>query len=314
MNVECICIHLLKNIRQNNLTGVIHSVFDNALNILTSNSQFITVLSSSKPMSPNAIKLQDDVSFLKLGIKSGMKVSFTDRYAYLEKLNIFLNYGKAKKWSGIPAFPAFKDSEENVNRKMKIIKDFLMKKGSAEGIIPLLSTLKERVNDFELTLSDNRPLNSGEQFVKERFLDFIEAYIKEQKEQIGDKIIKIIGFGAGLTPSVDDFICGLMISRVYLFNYFNKDFNEAIDFNEQMIKKVDGKTTRVSEEMLKLCAKGEVNENIRSLMLSLTSNTSQDKFEINLDLVASFGETSGTDIICGVYIGSKILFNQYIRR
>lgn len=314
MNVERICKHLERNINLNRLTGVIHSVFDNAVNILTSDSQFITVLSSSKPMAPNALKLSDNVSFIELGIETGMIINFYSTYAWLEKLDIAFNYEKALAWDNLPVFVAIKDKEENVNKKMNIMKEFLIKEGNTEGILSLLSTLEERFKGFELVLENKHTLSTGEKFIKERFLDFIEAYISDQIEYIGDKVTKIIGFGAGLTPSIDDFISGLMISRVYLFDYFNKNLSEAIDFNVQMIKKIDGKTTRVSEEMLKFSAKGEVNENIRNLMLSFTSDVPVDKLILSLNVVASYGETSGTDIICGIYIGSKILFEQYNRR
>lgn len=314
MNAVSICKQLQENIQQKNLIGIVHSVFDSAFNVITSDNQFIAILAFNKPMSPNAIKLSESVSLLELGIEPGMKVYFHDEYAWIESINMTIIYDMASRWNKSPNFIYSKDKKENVFKKINIIKEFLINEGKTEGILSLLTTLNEKYRGFELILADGQDIDKKEQFIKKRFLNFIESYIDESIELIADTTKNIAGFGAGLTPSTDDFISGLMISRIYLFDYMSKDVKNALKFNEQLIMKIDGKTTTVSEEMLKFSSKGEVNENIRNLMLTLISDTAFDEFTNSLKTVAKFGETSGTDIISGIYIGSKILFNQYSRR
>ena len=313
MRVVEICSHLQKNINNKNSFGIVHSVFNSVFNVTTTDNQFITLINSSKPMAPNAIKLSENVSFLEMGIEARMKMFFYNEYAILEDKLLKFEYDKALGWDKSPVLRYSKSNKENVITKIGIMKDFLATQGKAEGILAVLTFLNESFQGFELLEANSLKLGKKEDFIKERFLSFMEAYLAEEYKVIADKVEDVIGFGVGLTPSMDDFICGLMVARVYLLNYMGKSIFEALEFNEQMLMKISGKTTRVSEEMLKFSSKGEVNENIRSLMISLTSDIPIDEFIYNLKTVASYGETSGIDIISGIYIGSKILLNQYSR-
>ncbi|WFA10111.1 DUF2877 domain-containing protein [Tissierella sp. Yu-01] len=305
MIADSICIELNEHIQNYHLTGIVHSVFDNAFNVLTSDNKFITFLNYSKPMAPNAIRLSRNISFLDFNIEPNMKLYFYKDFIWLRDLNITFIIDKASKWDSCPVFTYSKEKENKLQRKISFIEEFLINEGKKDGILPLLLFLNEKHKDFG---------NKDFLFIKDRFLDFVDSYLHYSKLRISDKVKKIIGFGAGLTPAMDDFISGLMVSRIYIYDYLNMNLNECIEFNYLMIGEIDGKTTRVSEEMLKYSSKGKVNENIRNLMISLFSDSSFEGLMENLKAVASFGETSGTDIISGIYFGSKILYKQYTRR
>lgn len=313
MIVDSICDNLQRKIQHKNFTGVVHSVFHSAFNVITSDNEFIIFLNCSKPMSPNSIRISDNISFFIFGIEPGMRLYFNHNYIRVEDLGIDIIIEMASKWNVNPTFTYLKDSSNNVFLKLEIMKDFLENSHKLEGILPLLTVLNEKYNGFELISIRGQITDKNIIFMKDRFLRFIEAYIEEDFI-ISDRVSKIIGFGVGLTPSMDDFISGLMISRIYLYDYLNKNLDACFKFNELIVKNIDGKTTRVSEEMLKYSSKGEVNEDIRNMMLSLISKSKDNDFILNIKKVASFGETSGTDIISGIYIGSKIIFNQFSRR
>ena len=175
----------------------------------------------------------------------------------------------------------------------------------------LLNTLNQQYKVFE---SFSNTINNDEEFafINERFLNFMKAFTQEE-ESITVLAKGIIGYGQGLTPSIDDFICGLMVSKIYLSHYFNINIDNSLRFNSLIIKDIDKRTTRVSEEMLKFSAKGYVNEDIRNLIISLISKSNTWDFERNLKKVADFGFSSGTDIISGIYTCSSLIFNQYTR-
>lgn len=121
----------------------------------------------------------------------------------------------------------------------------------------------------------------------------------------------IIGYGIGLTPSMDDFISGMMISRIYIFYYLEKNLQTAYEFNHAIIKEIDNKTTRISEEMLKYSSLGQGNEYIKDLMISFLGNFPMEDFERNLLRSIEIGETSGTDMLLGIYTGSCILLHEF---
>lgn len=313
MDATAICSELYKVIQKNQLNGQVHSVFENSFNVLDENAQLITFLSTNKPMSPNSIKVEEKISFLDLPIKQGQKLTFYKDFVLDEDGEIVIYYNKASLWDKSPILLTdanlLRESMENVFRKLNSMGTFILREGKKHGIVPLLKTLESRIKGVELFINDNIVLTKKEEFIQERFLSFIDSYINEDIEEISLRASKIVGYGIGLTPSMDDFLSGIMISRIYLSSYLNQDIEKAYEINKAIIKHILNKTTLVSQEMMIHSSRGEVNEDLRNLMISLLTNRYADSFYECLKKVSSFGETSGTDMISGIYIGSHILLN-----
>ncbi|MDF2675221.1 MAG: hypothetical protein K0R09_3493 [Clostridiales bacterium] len=306
MIAESICKELKIKLN-NNLTGITHSVFENAVNIITNDNGFITILTIDKPMAPYAIKLFNITSFIDYEIEKDMKVSFENEYIWFEDLNIKIILDKAQLWNPSPMFSYIK-GKEDILTKLSIMEKYLLH--SKSFFQPLINKLGQQYKWFEAFPNEDC-IDEDYYFINERLLRFINAFIQED-ESIKELAKAIIGYGQGLTPSIDDFICGLMVSRIYLSHYFYIDIDNALRLNSLIIEDIEGRTTRVSKEMLKFSAKGYVNEDIRNLIISLISNTSIEDFKVNLKKVASFGFSSGTDIISGMYTCSSLFFNHYI--
>ena len=310
MIADSICKKLLKSIEEEHFSGVIHSVFHNAFNILTSKDELITIININRPMSANTIRISENISFIDYGINQGMKTNFHRTFIDIEEANIHIDISSASIWDKIPIYSNNKDILENVFLKLDIMRTFIIDSNKTQGILALLTTLNDKYSSLGLLKKKEIHLDKSTIFMKDRFLSFFESYIDGDIEQIDEKVKKIVGYGAGLTPSMDDFLSGLMISRIYLYDYLNFGIDNALDFNKAMIRKIANKTTRISEEMLKFASLGEVNEYVRDLVLSLISHIENENFIINLKKVASIGETSGIDIIAGIYIGSRILLKS----
>lgn len=307
MIAESICIDLERKLKDKNLTGVVHSVFHKAVNLLIDNNHFITILSNNKPISPNSIRLFNSASFLDYGIERDMKISIHKGYILFEDLNININIDTAHSWDSNPIFSYIPEEKETFLRKLDIIGEYLLRNNTC--FPPLFNTLNQHYDGFKSFANKSYNYDEYFHFISRIFLKFIDGfYFKE--DQISQLAKGIIGFGKGLTPSMDDFICGLMISNIYLSHYFKNSIEDALEFNTLIVKEVENRTTRVSEEMLKLSSRGKVNEDIRNLMISLISNSSLEEIKINIERVAEFGFSSGTDIISGIYACS-IIFNQY---
>ncbi|MDF2949862.1 MAG: hypothetical protein K0R07_1906 [Sedimentibacter sp.] len=307
MIAESICEELKNKINNNNFTGIVHSIFQNAVNIITNDNNFITLLTIYKPMAPHAIKLFDFTSFLDYELEKETKISIHNEYMWLEDLNIKIIFDKAQHWNPSPMFTYTKESEEYILIKLSIMEKYLL---NSERVLPsLFKTLSLQYNCFE-SFFNKTYTDDNFDFLNDRFLRFMKAFVYEE-ETITDMSKDIIGYGQGLTPSIDDFICGLMVSKIYLSHYFHKNIDKSLRFNSLIIRDIDGRTTRVSEEMLKFSAKGYVNEDIRNLIISLISNSSIEDFNMNLKKVAAFGFSSGIDIISGIYTCSQLLFSQY---
>lgn len=305
-----ICKDIAKIIENNKIKGKIHSVFDNSFNVITDDNSIATILSPNKSMSPNSIRVIDEISFLDLDIKQGEGVEFNKSYMSLINKEIKIYYDEAIIWDSEPDLRIIKEKDKILHEKLHLIGQFLKQSGSRDGILTLLNTLEEEVEDINLVLDKEYRLNKSEVFIHKRFIDFIKAFKNSKVDEISELTNKIIGFGAGLTPSMDDFICGIMASNIYLTYFLDLDMDLAYKINCEIVKDIDNKTTKISEEMLKWSSKAKVSEDIKELLVSLLSTEDEKNVIRKISKVADFGHSSGTDILCGIYIGSKILLNN----
>ena len=287
--------------------GKVHSIFKSTINILSEDGRFIPIVTKSKPMSPNSIKLLEDLNFMELDISIDERVRFTK--SSMEFLNLSINYSKALKWNKEVKLDLKVDTFKNYKLKLNMLKEFLDENGNKDGIYNLIGYISE---DFPLNEGVNLD-NKAELFIKDRFLNFINAFENHDIDKINLLSKKIIGYGQGLTPSMDDFISGLMISNIYTSYLLGLNMENPYKINKEIIKDQENRTTSVSEEMLKQASLGEANEDIRNLMMALIGISSKENLVNLLEKVIDYGHSSGTDILFGIYIGSSILDRNFYK-
>lgn len=292
-----------KWIQENEKKGDIHSIFKSTVNILSEDGKFIPIVINDKPMSPFSLKLDKIIDFKDMDIMIGDKVIFTKNY--LKGDNITIRYDNAITWDNSIDLDQQLDSLEDVKLKLNIIKEYIREKGNKDGIFRLMQFIP-----FDLYNGNDHILDSSQIFIKERFENFVKAFINNNIKEINTLSKKIIGFGPGLTPSMDDFLSGMMIANLYISHYLKFNIKQAYEINHQIVNTIENKTTRVSEEMLKQSSIGEANEDLKSLVVSIIS-INNNILENQIDRVINFGHSSGTDILCGIYIGSCILIQRY---
>jgi len=305
MNASYICKGIHKWIQDKEQYGEIHSVFKNAINILSEDGKFIPVVVKDKPMSPNSKKLEEVLDFNDLNITTGEKCIFTKTSLLVKNINI--SYEKVILWNKDIKLITNPGTYENFQIKLNLLKEFILSKGNKDGIFSLL----EYIYGDVFHSGDNNLEDKSQLFIKERFIEFINSFEKNDINNINKFSKKIIGFGAGLTPSMDDFLSGMMIANIYASHYFAFNLENTYSLNLRIVKGIEGMTTLVSEEMLKLSSVGEANEDIRDLMVALFSTINIEKLNNLLLKVVNFGHSSGTDILCGICIGSYILMDKY---
>jgi len=311
-----ICENLLEAIgRKEIVKGHVHSVFNNACNIETDH-KFITLLCKDKIMAPMSVIVDDveRVNFQDLKIKQNYTFNFSVNGFYCNENDIFIGLYGAKKWYSGVRVKSFNCLEDQLLENIKIMEAGLISRGKLYGIGPLISMLSDEVPELGLLYFPAYAHDKSFEFVKYRFLNFIDMLLSDDREGITEIAESIIGFGPGLTPAMDDFISGLMTSFIYLGNYYKLDISKIYEFNRKIISKSLNKTTRVSSEMLKHASMGKTNQGVRELMEDLFIPHNGENIMKALLNIIGYGETSGTDTIFGIYMGSKIFTNLRYRR
>lgn len=319
---------LLEEIRDNiTIIAKVHSVFNNACN-LEYKDNLITILTKDKITAPMSVIIDNKVSFdfKKIKIDKKHKFIFTDEVIICSSLTFKVDLKMAKVYEPkIERIDKYIEEEILLNNITKL-KYSLFEYGKLDFFCPLIDDIKECIKNDSIYNSNiiyieklNNKLNLENNdksylFIRDRFIEFLKAIMNYDIDNIQDYGGNIIGFGLGLTPSIDDFISGVMISILYLGDYYNLDMKKIYEFNNKLITKSINKTTKVSSEMLKHSAKGGVSGGIKQLMITLLSKDDDEKLTYDLKKVLSFGETSGSDTAFGLYIGSAIITDIRYRR
>jgi hypothetical protein len=303
------------------LRGRVHSVFGNACNI-ECEDLFITLLSKGKKMSPMSVIVDNGgkVDFKELNIIQGLMFEFSESEIYCLKRNLFISINNAKvRYLGAQRKTS-NCSEQELLESIKVIEQGLKNHGKNYGMGPLLNMLADKVPELELISFNECAFDISFEFIKDRFMNFIQALIKAEVEGIGDIADCVIGFGCGLTPAMDDFISGVMVTYIYMASYYKLNHELIYKFNSKVIRTGLNKTTRVSSEMLKHSSVGETNDAIHDLMAAILNFNNDNKDDNHRNIirtlieVVGYGETSGTDTAIGIYMGLRILTNLKYRR
>ena len=114
----------------------------------------------------------------------------------------------------------------------------------------------------------------------------------------------IAGCGIGLTPSADDFLCGVMAS-VLASAIARGEQNEWLPLTAAMAERAAPRTNLISAAFLRQAAAGQLSSDVLTLIRTLYSSVLSLRLPSAAMNVIAFGETSGTDILTGIYFGQK---------
>ena len=106
----------------------------------------------------------------------------------------------------------------------------------------------------------------------------------------------ISGVGFGLTPSGDDYLCGVLFCTHILEKIFgaNCTSSREIIYTNAISKRV------ISNHFLKLAKSNRAQKTLKSFILTLTKNTSNIELIKKTKTLQEFGLTSGSDLCWGI--------------
>lgn len=138
-------------------------------------------------------------------------------------------------------------------------------------------------------------------------LSCLSDAIKLQNEVLIETALdKLIGLGRGLTPSLDDFICGML----FLMHLYERTTFEKLPWLELLsnavINSAGNKTNVYSAAYLQAAARGEDFSALRSCI----ENISKDDAYSSINNVFQIGSSSGADMLCGMSFAANYIMKQ----
>jgi len=114
---------------------------------------------------------------------------------------------------------------------------------------------------------------------------------------------RFAGCGPGLTPSSDDFLCGVFASLYGLANAGMLEYKTVQCVCIELAKGAAPNTTAISSAFLVNASRGRFNEAVLDLVKACFICTKPDVTEALAIKVSGFGATSGLDILSGIWFG-----------
>ncbi len=135
--------------------------------------------------------------------------------------------------------------------------------------------------------------------------DLERALLDKDQALLCAAVGRLVGLGYGLTPSGDDFLCGML----YAFDRMKHIRPNATEHKEMLacaVKEHIMSTNEVSREYLRCACSGVDFEIIDRVISALSTSKDSGAVRERMNALLSVGASSGSDIMCG------ILFSMYV--
>lgn len=273
----------LNTLLNENQTLSIHSIFNNTVNLHYHNS-LITLQHQSVVLSPMSVSLgitQNQFSEL---------FNHDENHVFIKDCRLIIN---GTEFSD--------DSMEWVDYQLSY-NNIIEHTPLSSWINRLDQSLQQQNDKSDLVVAYHCFLNKThipEQPLGATFYDLLTLLNEPSNQQWLYSCVRMIGMGEGLTPSGDDFICGLLASLQFCLgkeDLFVTDLIKALKDNIH-------KTTMISQAYLSHAMEGRYMKSIHTVYHALVSNGEIDDI---VDEFKQIGHSSGIDTLIGINFGLKL--------
>ena len=294
-----VCHSLRRSIPAGGCPATVHSVFDRAVNLVTPLG-LVTLLPKCRPLYPFSVRIDTDIPFPALGLRPDMSAMLLPGEASAGTLRVDLTNALDTDLSVLERKELIvpPDLSDRLERLAGVIGE----EGKPEGMAPLVFHLEE---GSSADYAERFPHNHYTAFLLPRVRRLFDALHTRQIVEISAAAGAMAGCGPGLTPSSDDFLCGMMAAMLARGGARGRVLR-TMDITQRMGCAARVKTNVISGSFLIRSSQGLLSADVLDTVGQLFSNGPTQSLESAASRVITFGETSGTDILSGIYFGAKI--------
>lgn len=291
---EAISAQLFELLPQQPEPAAVHSVFRTSANLLYQ-GQLVTLLDDTRPLYPCAVRLGGSLPTLT----AGEPVLLCRERILFPRSGFTVTLDRAQVTSLSLLSPP-STLQQPHPAAAEALRETILTRGKPEGFAPLLTMLEASPSPL--------PDNPYVRYAADRIPALFAALRQRDAEAAGEAAYSIAGCGIGLTPSADDFLCGVMAS-VLASAIARGEQNKWLPITAAMAERAAPRTNLISAAFLRQAACGQLSSDVLTLIRTLYSSVLSLRLPSAAMNVIAFGETSGTDILTGIYFGQKIYPN-----
>ena len=269
-------------------TGRVHSLYRSTINLIKDDT-LLALHTQEKLLTPLSVRIscnQEELTALEIGredfflIKNNSILICSNRYPYRVKLYTNLTDTTSVYDSKIDS--AKQDFDPD---RIQLWAAIVLKSSQVNGLNSLLAN--PIPGDPILHVFAGR-----EQLIK-------QAVLIKDWSSVSENLTDLIGLGIGLTPSGDDFLCGLLAGFLYT-HASSHDFFQIL--REKILLSLRN-TNDISAQFLKSSLQGHFSYTLLNFIYLVESNMKFDCLTIQ-ELSSEFekiGHSSGMDSLYGLY-------------
>ena len=303
------------------LSGRIHSVFHHVINVMTEQGTLFSLVSQGTEPFAECVVLAEDTDLQSLLLKAGdAVVCHSDVLCLGSSVQISLDHMQI---GTVPYVPEIGQniSEQTLNRISHLVEIYGNKSSLYDALFdqPYLDEYGRMFRDRlhclqaalaawkasearkngtdQVTAEDQKACTDQVSPADRKVCTSQRSFDYTYQSKIWQAISGFLGLGIGMTPSGDDFLCGLFAAA-----YARGDaWRRAMDM-DQYRDWIRGSTGAVSSAMLENAWRGQVRRSLWQLFDAIAQGDweAQKRAVHN---VIRYGSTSGTDMMCGVLFG-----------
>jgi len=285
--------------------GVVHGVFDGAINILLT-SGLISLVPEAGERGPLNLSLRLPIArerMSSLGIRAGDRAVLADSSLELgDRYRIV--FGAAPIYSPSRKLAAPLLDESEIGENLEVVRKAALIHGNMAGLGGLLALVRQGGAKVK-----PRGLNMFASAALPRIIRLERELRADDRSALTDSVREIVGLGPGLTPSSDDMLAALVLLCVLYSKNIGRVGRQRVPIAQAVASLPHGKTTLLSEEFLRQAASGRGNERVTRLC-SAVLTAGRETVERETKRVLGIGETSGTDAVLGIVLGTAFCLGR----
>jgi len=289
------------------MVGEVHSVFGHTINVVSEGGDLVTVACRAADDSPINLRVESPSFDEKTRPSEGSPVVAREDSVSLGGVLTVNGLGEAPTWRPEVSLPQDVEARGLLESLLTAV-DAVKLYGRTEGFKPLVPHI--------CGLMGVEPGASplwGRNPYAEAALPRVEGLVGLL--ELGDawgaarEASGLVGLGPGLTPSGDDFLCGLLGSLSVASPLFGDLRSDVEEMNRMVFSSVDGRTNPISRGILKHYAGGRPSGSASELIQGLLDRCDSG-IEESVRGVCRAGHSSGTDLVVGVLTAFAVLYRR----
>lgn len=275
-------------------SGKVLATFSKAIYLLTDDSELFWITSNDSPLHRRALQISTRLPEVQAGSPFHVQdhhLTIASDFAY--------DLNSAALWNAPSIDQQHIDISHIPARIQSLFAslDLSQAKGFGNFIPDIL-----RLANYESVHPQTKTSDLMLAFARPHIMDMANACLENQPVQILQTADALIGLGAGLTPSGDDFIGGLLFCIANLQDVYP----ELNLINPLLLEHYRSRTHQISFTLLKDLANGHAIAPLHHIINGLLGGASLENIRLSVSQLTQVGHSTGWDLLTGLLTGLLI--------